>query len=508
MADRKDEARVLGDRDEGRGRNEAAIGMLPAQKRLRAHDAAGGHVHLRLIMQLEAALVDRPPEPALEREALDGGCVHRGRVVLIRGAPLLLGVVHRRVGVADQRLGRLSVLGVRRYADAGRHDHVRLLGPDRLRQMLENPARHRARRETVARLRQQDHELVAAEPREDRLGDRLHADRRFEIGFVLGVMREHVLRAHEPAQGIRELLEQRVRAVMTDRVVDELEVVEVEEQHGELESLAPRTREHLLEMLVQEPPIRQPRQAVLIRQGLDLLVRGGQLLQRILARRSLRLELLVDALELGRAPADERLQILHLERDKPPELPAPLQRVRELPHLDGIEGLLEYQHAVGVSEGAHHILGAVVGVRRADHDADIGVALEQPHRGLDAVDARRHAHVDERERIGPARLPCGLDALDGLSALKGGVELEARMLVLRLAAEQLVMQRVELFPAASPRAEYLAKVLVDRLVVVHDEDAAVHGGRLARAPRVRCMTHVLRPSSGRRRPRSRRVSAG
>ncbi len=153
---------------------------------------------------------------------------------------------------------------------------------------------------------------------------------------------------------------------------------------------------------------------------------------------------------------DDGRHVLNLERRDPRELPAPLQRVRELPHLDRIERLLQDQHAVRLAERRRHLFPAVIRVRGADHDADVGVLAQQPRRRLDSVEARRHPHVDEQQRVAAAFGARAPDFLDGLLALVRGVELEALLRRFRRSAEQLGVERVQRVARAGRAAEDLA----------------------------------------------------
>ena len=55
FADRHDQADFLGERDELVGRDQPALGMVPAQQRLEAGDLAGLQVDERLVVELELA---------------------------------------------------------------------------------------------------------------------------------------------------------------------------------------------------------------------------------------------------------------------------------------------------------------------------------------------------------------------------------------------------------------------------------------------------------------------
>ena len=82
--ERLDETGALRDRDELVRRDEPALGVLPADERLRAHDAAGLELGLGLEVDDELALLDRPAELAGEREA---GRVVRVLLDVVRGRP-------------------------------------------------------------------------------------------------------------------------------------------------------------------------------------------------------------------------------------------------------------------------------------------------------------------------------------------------------------------------------------------------------------------------------------
>ena len=76
-------------------------------------------------------------------------------------------------------------------------------------------------------------------------------------------------------QPLRDRLQQLVAGVVAERVVDALEVVEVEEQARDLRAVALRLREDLLQPLVEQRPVRQPGQDVVLRELVG--VRGRDL---------------------------------------------------------------------------------------------------------------------------------------------------------------------------------------------------------------------------------------
>ena len=99
-AERADQPGLLGERDELGGR-----GLAPAHERLDADHPARDEVDLRLIVHLELVVLERLAQAPLELDpAQDAGAGGVGEQLdaVLAG---LLGLVHGRVGVAQQRLG-------------------------------------------------------------------------------------------------------------------------------------------------------------------------------------------------------------------------------------------------------------------------------------------------------------------------------------------------------------------------------------------------------------------
>ena len=73
LAERMDQARLLGERDEHLRRHVAVLGVVPAQQRLGADDRAVGDAHHRLVVQLERALLQRRAQRAFPACAARAG---------------------------------------------------------------------------------------------------------------------------------------------------------------------------------------------------------------------------------------------------------------------------------------------------------------------------------------------------------------------------------------------------------------------------------------------------
>ena len=104
-----------------------------------------------------------------------------------------------------------------------------------------------------------DHELVAAE-----------APERVDV-------------AHDAVQARGDRPQQLVADAVAERVVDRLEVVEVDEQRGHGRLAAARAHQHLLDAVEDQRAVGQPGQGVVGRQERELLLAAGELLVGALA---------------------------------------------------------------------------------------------------------------------------------------------------------------------------------------------------------------------------------
>ena len=105
-----DQVRGFRERHELPGAHVAVHRMVPANQRLHARDAARLQVDLRLVMQRDAAVVDRRAQLAQHAEPAYGVMIVDDVVVLeARAVPLRR--VHRDVGVAQQLARVEPVIG-------------------------------------------------------------------------------------------------------------------------------------------------------------------------------------------------------------------------------------------------------------------------------------------------------------------------------------------------------------------------------------------------------------
>ena len=244
-AERFDHARLLGDRNELERRDHAALRMLPADQRLDAAQLAVAPIDLRLVVDLELPFEQRRMQIAFEQHALAGHLVHARGEELEVVPPLLLGVIHRRVGVFHQGLAVVAV--GRENADPDARRRVQRVPVDHVvaGERLQDLAGHRRRVRPGLHPRQHDHELVAAEPRDD------------------------VALAHAAFEAARHLDQQAIADVMPEGVVDHLEAVHVDEHQRHLRAGPARLQQRLRQAALQVVAVVEAGQRVVTRQVVD-----------------------------------------------------------------------------------------------------------------------------------------------------------------------------------------------------------------------------------------------
>ena len=196
-ADRQDRAVLLGDLDELAGRDQPAIGMLPAHERLEPGDAPGLERDDRLVDEPQLAEVDRVLE--LGSELVAGADRRRACPGRRRRSPALPLALAMYIATSALRtISARSPTGVAGAGDAdagGDRDGV-LADDVRHAQVAHQPLGHRPRSAEVRLVIGQDGELVAAEPRDE------------------------VALAHEAADPLGHGDQQRVAGRVAERVVD------------------------------------------------------------------------------------------------------------------------------------------------------------------------------------------------------------------------------------------------------------------------------------------------
>jgi len=245
--DRHDEPAFLRDRDEFRGRHHP-LPVVPPQQRLGAEDAPGLQRHDRLEVQHEFVALERTTQAQLQLRMAFGARGHVVREALEVVAPFALGMVHREVGVAQERVGVLVVHRVDREADACREVQLVARNHGALGHRGEQALRDLRDLVEVGQALEQHGELVVAQPRQgvDAAQARL-----------------------QPARGLREHV---VAHRLPERVVDLLEVVEIEDHHREEAPAAIGAGDGVIQAVGEQRPVRQPGERFVMREARERLL--------------------------------------------------------------------------------------------------------------------------------------------------------------------------------------------------------------------------------------------
>ena len=199
------------------------------------------HLHLRLVVQPQLAAAHGVAQRRFQGQPFLHGLVHFQAVEHDAAAAFRLGAVHGDVGMAHQRIHVPAIAGEHRHAHAGLGRHHHAAGVDGLRE---------SRQQAVgqvgglfgAAFGQGDDELVA------------------------GQARHHVAVAELSAQAPGQFAQQRVASGVSLRVVDDLEAVDVDEQHRGCRVVPRGRQQHLLGLVVEEHAVGQAGQRVVERQ--------------------------------------------------------------------------------------------------------------------------------------------------------------------------------------------------------------------------------------------------
>ncbi|MCX5543346.1 hypothetical protein M3A49_28305 [Paraburkholderia sp. CNPSo 3076] len=207
----------LGDRNEHRRRHAAEFCIGPSQKRLGADHRARRHIDLRLIQHGQPAVAERLAQARRNAQARGRGFAQFRAIELVLIAAVLLGQIHRGVGIAHQRVGIVAVGGVEADADAGLDEEFVTRDLDRFRHRGEQCVEQRFEQRRCAV--RDDHEFVAAitRHRPALADDALDAPRDLGQQRVADAVAERVAAASpEPSRSAEAICESR-DARVTDR---------------------------------------------------------------------------------------------------------------------------------------------------------------------------------------------------------------------------------------------------------------------------------------------------
>jgi hypothetical protein len=166
----------------------------------------------------------------------------------VPGLSRALGVVHGGVGVAEHVVRPPVAPGTRDDADAGRRDDVVVADLVRRRQRLLEPLGHHDGVGVLRDAIEQDHELVTAEPGGN---------------VAVAKVRCRVAGSQVAREPLGDADQQQITDLVAKAVVDDLEAVKVQKEHGVLVVLVPPALpDGLLEAIGQQRPVRQTGEGV------------------------------------------------------------------------------------------------------------------------------------------------------------------------------------------------------------------------------------------------------
>ena len=206
--------------------------MVPTQERFEAVDPVAPDVNDGLVPDRQLAPVERIDELDPQLQTLEHLLAHAGLEHLEAALAATLGEVHRDVGIAHHGVDVVVEVG-ERDAHRGVLEDPQL-GSDvgRLAHGLDGAAGNRGR-DLRRRALEEDRELVAAEA-----GD-------------------GVARSQQGPETLGDDAQQAVTRGMPEAVVDRLEVVEVDAQHGRVRAIGLALRQRGSDAISEDRPVRQ-----------------------------------------------------------------------------------------------------------------------------------------------------------------------------------------------------------------------------------------------------------
>lgn len=167
--------------------------VLPADQRFGGDDASTEQVDLRLVHEMEFAVVGRAAQMGFHPQPVRLGLRQRGRERLPCVARAALAVVHRGVGVLDQRLRAFAVAGRAGDADAGGDREFLIVEAETVHQRLQDRACDPLRALRVVGEIADHQEFVAAKTATSPSVPTALAMRCAAEQFVAGRVAEHVV---------------------------------------------------------------------------------------------------------------------------------------------------------------------------------------------------------------------------------------------------------------------------------------------------------------------------
>ena len=216
--------------------------MVPAEQRLDACHRAGHDVHLRLVLEDQLVALDGAAQVVGECEALGDPDLQFVGVELVVVAAVRFRLVHRGVGLLQQRLGVGIPEWVEGCADAGGHEDLGARERNAHGEFAQQLVEHHLELFDARQILDQDGELIAAQAPDG------------------------VLAAQAPFEALADLLQELVAGRVAERVVDVLEVVEVDEEQRQQPFVPARALHGLGQPVAEQIAIGQARQRIELRE--------------------------------------------------------------------------------------------------------------------------------------------------------------------------------------------------------------------------------------------------
>ena len=247
-----DQAVGFGNADKTVGPEQAMLRMLPAYQRFQFGHVPTAQVEDRLVVHTQPALFKQRQAQLFFQLQGDRRASLQAVIEEIQAvASVVLGLVEGQVGMLEQLFGCAAIVREDTYTNAGGHDHVPSAQVDGVFHPLHDALGQVAG--FVAAVQAGDHaELVATKTR------------------------NQVVAAGSGLDVVGDYLEQLVTGVVAEAVVDALEMVDVEEHHGQAVFAGLSFDQTLGENLVESAAVEQVGQGIIVRR---LLQRSAGLVQ-------------------------------------------------------------------------------------------------------------------------------------------------------------------------------------------------------------------------------------
>ena len=246
--ERHDQTGFFSDGNEFLWRHQTMLRVLPANERLPTNQTPLTDRPLRLVMQHELCICQRPAQVIFQLQTFLHRLIHRRCVECPGITSLRLDLVHRHIGVLHQGFDPGTIGGIDRHAHRGRRVHLRTIDDVGLRQLCLQINDEMGTAILVTDIFQDHQEFVPAQSRH-RIGD-----------------------PHGSPQPACSLDQQLITKLVAEGIIDILEAVEVDEDESQPATVPLRPGNRVLHALFEHQAVGKTGQMIVIGQILDALV--------------------------------------------------------------------------------------------------------------------------------------------------------------------------------------------------------------------------------------------